>query len=102
MVEVMELRKKEKRIFEKLLNSHRKMEYESERDAVAVGAMIEKIMKEAHEPIGDTIQCTREEAKELIDEIGAKFIDDWKFLDSGSIVLYLNCRLEDIKNEKHN
>lgn len=51
--------------------------------------------------MSDTILChDKEEAKQVIDSIGARYIEDWEFLDNGKVRLILNCRLEELKNNE--
>ena len=40
--------------------------------------------------MSDTLLCSdKEDAKKYVDNIGAKFITDWEFLDNGEVRLYL-------------
>lgn len=49
----------------------------------------------------DTITCAdKEDAKMIVDSLGAQYIRDWEFLPKGKVKLILNGRLEDIENDR--
>lgn len=48
----------------------------------------------------DTILCKdKNDAYEHIKEIGIKHISDWEFFRDGSVKIFLNCKLDDLKEE---
>lgn len=50
----------------------------------------------------DTILCIdKEDAKRAVDSIGCRYIDDFEFLDNGKVRILLNCKVEDIKEQKN-
>lgn len=49
----------------------------------------------------DTILChDKEEAKYLLDVIGARNVADWEFLAEGKVKLILNCSVEQLKESE--
>lgn len=48
--------------------------------------------------MSDTILChDKEDAKNVIDNIGASHISDWEFLPDGKVRLILDCKVEQLK-----
>lgn len=46
----------------------------------------------------DSILCsTKDEAKEVIEAIGGKYISDWEYLPHGKVRINLNCKMEDVE-----
>lgn len=49
----------------------------------------------------DTILChDKEDAKNVIDIVGGKNIEDWEFLPEGKIRIILKTKLEEINEQK--
>lgn len=46
----------------------------------------------------DSILCSnKDEAKEVIEAIGGKYISDWEYLPHGKVRINLNCKMEDVE-----
>lgn len=49
----------------------------------------------------DTILCSnKEEAKRIVDGIGAKYIEDFEFYENGKVRVDLNCSLAEIAQKE--